>query len=198
MVYVWQGDGQWNITTHIDEATFFDSIEACNQHYLSKCAFPEDYEESTRNGFLKYTISYPTIKWDYIGVIENGASWPCQVFYMEENKGLEQKRKITEDILNSSISLGEIIEQFQEFSRELKKDAQKFQVDELKNIRLLQAKYFDTAIALLESRDCNSQPLQCQNCGNIFMAKSPMAKFCSDKCRVQHHRQSQKQVNSEQ
>lgn len=54
MLYVYQKKDSWGVSKKLSMATSFRSIEAANEHYLSKHAFPEDYEASTTNGYLKY------------------------------------------------------------------------------------------------------------------------------------------------
>lgn len=53
-LYVYQKQNTWGVTVKLEEATKFSSVQACNEHFLSKHSFPENYEHCTRDGFLKY------------------------------------------------------------------------------------------------------------------------------------------------
>lgn len=53
-LYVRDDGGTWGVTKEFKEAKRLPSIQACADHYLTKCAFPDDYRKSTTNGFLMY------------------------------------------------------------------------------------------------------------------------------------------------
>lgn len=40
-----------------------------------------------------------------------------------------------------------------------------------------------------------SQQRHCEHCGKEYLAARSSSQFCSDRCRVQHHRQREKSVN---
>lgn len=54
MLYVYQTRDSWGVTKKLPEASIFRSVPAAIEHYLSKHAFPEDYEAGTRNGYLRF------------------------------------------------------------------------------------------------------------------------------------------------
>lgn len=54
-LYVYQNKGEsWGVTEDIRKATHFPDKQACADHYLSKCAFPEEFEENITNGHLHF------------------------------------------------------------------------------------------------------------------------------------------------
>lgn len=51
-LFVYQKPNTWGVTNDLEKASAFGSVQDCIDHYLSKHAWPEDYEEYTRNGYL--------------------------------------------------------------------------------------------------------------------------------------------------
>lgn len=53
-LYVYDTGSTWGVTEDPGKAKVFPTIEACQEHYLSKHSFPEKYRENLHNGYVIY------------------------------------------------------------------------------------------------------------------------------------------------
>jgi hypothetical protein len=54
LLFVYQNPKGWGVTKDKTNAARFPDVAACQAHYLSKLAYPDQYVKSLTNGYLEF------------------------------------------------------------------------------------------------------------------------------------------------